>query len=133
MFELPTDSQVLSVAHEPHTRGTAYVALDRRRVFLFASCSLRNIADAIETYCNEQIGRTASYDVASCASSRGYVGSFRIERCSRTDLPQQIQLHRAKFQRVILCPTLKSAWTIGDLKEQVEKDESDEIFLEVES
>jgi hypothetical protein len=133
MIELDPTSQVLGVSHEPNSRGYAYMALDRRRVFLFASCSLRKIAEGIETYCNEEIGRTASYDCASCASSRGYVGSFRIERCSRTDLPQQIQVHRAKFQRVILCPTLKSAWTIGDIPEQKERGESDEFFLEVES
>jgi hypothetical protein len=134
MFELAVGSQVLSVGHEPHSRGRAYLALDRRRMFLFVSCSLRNITDAVEAFCNEQIGRSASYDIASCTSSRGYAGSFRIERCSRTELPEKIQLYRGKFQRVIICPSLNSAWTLSDAPAvKPETAESDDDVVEIDS
>jgi hypothetical protein len=137
MFELPAQSRVLSVGHEPNARGNGYVAMDRRRTYLFVGTSLRSIAAAIEDYCHEAVGRTAMFDCASCAaSSRGYAGSFRFIRCARSELPALIEQHRARYQRVIVCSSLRSAWTLADLPEgnSAEMDNQDaEFFMEIES
>jgi hypothetical protein len=121
-IELPSDSQVTRVQHETHSREFGYVALDRRRTFLFASTNLRNIATGIDAYAKEEVGRSTMFSCASLSSKRGYAGNFRFERCARSELPARIQEYRPRFDRVILCPTLRSAWKLGDTTDQKSKD-----------
>ena len=121
-IELPSDSQVTRVQHETHSREFGYVALDRRRTFLFASTNLRNIATGIDAYAKEEVGRSTMFSCASLSSNRAYAGSFRFERCSRSELPARMLEYRGRFERVILCPTLRSAWKLGEMTHQKSQD-----------
>ena len=117
-IELPIDQLILSVDREIHARtDRAYLALDRRREFLFIGLSLKNIANAIDRFAHEEAGRTAMYSAASCKTHCRYVGSFKFERCARSELPCHVQAHRARYQRVIICATSSAtAWHLGPVE-----------------
>mgnify|MGYP007078138247 FL=1 len=132
-IELPSDRQVLRVGHEPHSREFGYLALDRRRTFLFVATTLRNIAAGIDAYAKEEVGRSTMFSCASLSSKRGYAGNFRFERCPRSELPARIKEHQSRFERVLLCATLRSAWQIGDVATPKAADKSDVDSLVVES
>jgi hypothetical protein len=124
------DQTIHLVGHELHSRGIGYIALDRRRQFLFVGTNLKRIAEGIDVYAHEEMGRTSMYDCVSCTSKRGYAGSFRFERCPLGDLPALVQLYRARYQRVIICATLKSAWRLGEpLQHQPKVEEEDEMLV----
>ena len=131
-IELDNDCQIRRVGHEPHSRSNGYIGLDRRRQILFIATSLRNIADGIEMYCNEEVGRSSMFDCASHKSKRGYAGSFRFEKCALAALPALVQQHRSRFQRVIICAAVRSAWTLDKLAQDVKETEPVEE-LEIES
>ena len=83
---------------------------------MFVGTSLRNLQEGIDLYAKEEVGRTSMYDSAACTSGRrGYVGSFRFERCERDALPALVQQHRARFDKVIICASGKSAWKLENV------------------
>ena len=115
-LELASDQFIAQVGHELHSRGFGYVALDRRRQFLFVGTSLRNLQEGIDLYAKEEVGRTSMYDSAArTCGKRGYVGSFRFERCVRDELPALVQQHRARFDKIIICASGKSAWKLENV------------------
>ena len=115
-LELTSDEQITKVGHELHSRGFGYAALDRRRQYMFVGTSLRNLQEGIDVHAKEEIGRTSMYDSAARTScKRGYAGSFRFERCERDELPALVQQHRARFERVIICASGKSAWKLENV------------------
>lgn len=128
-IELTKEHTILSVGHELHSRGTGCVALDRRRQFLFVGTSLMRLAEGIDIYAHEEMGRTSMYDSAACTSKRGYAGSFRFERCPLDDLPSLVQQYRGRYQRVIICATLKSAWRLGESPQQPKVEEEEEMLV----
>jgi hypothetical protein len=129
-LELKADHQITDVGHELHSRGHGYLALDRRKQFLFVGTSLRNLQLGIDLYAKEEVGRTSMYDSAACAR-RGYVGSFRFERCEGSALPTLVQQQRARYERVIICASSRGAWGLTRVKEQtkVEEDTCDESLV----
>ena len=129
-IELTKEQTILSVGHELHSRGTGYVALDRRKQFLFAGTSLKRIAEGIDVYAHEETGRTSMYDCAACTSKRGYAGSFRFERCPLGELPALVQQYRVRYQRAIICATLRSAWSLEEsLHQQTKVAEAHEMLV----
>ena len=128
-IELGANEHIVAVAKEPHSREYGYVALDRRKMFLFVGTNLKNLSEGIDAYANEEMGRSSMYDSASCASRRGYIGSFRFERCPRTELPSLVHMHRGRHRHTIICATQKAAWTIG-AKEQPILQEGDVLVIE---
>jgi hypothetical protein len=113
-IDIPPNRVIVSVDREEHAREYGYLALDRRREFLLVSSSLRRIADAIDEFAHEEVGRTSMYDCAACKSRRGYVGSFRFERYPRDELPSHVQAHRARYKHVIICASRESAWHLAE-------------------
>ena len=132
-IELTKEQTIHLVGHELHSRGIGYVALDRRRQFLFVGTSLKRIAEGIDVYAHEETGRTSMYDCAACTSKRGYAGSFRFERCPLGELPALVQQYRARYQQAIICATLRSAWRLGESLQQQTKVEKVDEMLVVES
>ena len=129
-IEVSPESAIVSVGYETHSRGFGYLALDRRRTFLFVATSLRNIAAGIDSYANEEVGRSTIFSVASFSSKRGYAGNFQILRCERAELPERIQEYRSRFERLIVCATLRSAWKLQDAGPKVVKERADVLVVE---
>ena len=82
---------------------------------MFVGTSLRNLQEGIDLYAKEEVGRTSMYDSAACTCKRGYAGSFRFERCERNALAALVQHHRARFDKVIICASGKSAWKLENV------------------
>ena len=124
------DQDLVSVGYELFSRDHGYVALDRRRQYLFAGTSLRNVREGIDLYAHEEVGRTAMFESAARTSRRGYAGSFKFERCHRSELPALVRQHRGRHQRVVLCASRKGAWTLGETAVAPRPETDDVVVVE---
>ena len=95
---------------------------------MFVGTTLKNVAEGIDVYAHEEVGRTSMYDILARKSVRAYAGSFKFDQCERSQLPSLVEQHRAKYQRVIICATLNSAWRLGESLQQPKVNEEEEMF-----
>ena len=112
VIELRTDQQLTGVTKERFSRGSCYVAHDRRRQYLFVAQRVDFLRDAISDRCHEELSRSFLYASASPQYQNAYHGSFNLDVVSCEDTPAYVEQHRFRYQTVLLATLTPRHWVV---------------------